>query len=498
MLATIPAQIILLVACGVGYYFNRDVDRRLKAAIAEADADDPHWRLEDFFANRVQIPDDENSALVVDEVVSALPELWLTPTRRDQPDPPENTKALLSAYEQIQTIEPNVLLDDRTTNVLRNGLEDYRDAVDLARTVADYEIGMHELVPTNNPLQMLLPQSHHVRTAARLLHIDATIRSQDGDVDGALESCGAILGVCRSIGDEPTAISALVRVAMGHYALISARRALAMGEPSEEALARFEQAVLDEIEEPILLRACRGERSSLTALISRVGSGELPLSELGFKEPDRDSTIVLGGSAPWEHLVFDSQLAYGLDWTNQLVEIAKGPPAQRPTRLNAWEAMFARTKQQRFSGYLLGLPLKFMPAMKNIFESESRYKSGLGATAIVFAAERQRRKTGEWPKSIEAIVKKFLPRVPSDGFTGTSLVYEIRDGQLLVHSVGPNLKDEHGVYDPKYHLNKTPDDIGSGAWDVILRRRPAPAKSEERDDTMPSPEDSTRGEGPVE
>ena len=48
-----------------------------------------------------------------------------------------------------------------------------------------------------------LPQTQDVRTVARLLMIDAAIRAHDGNPDGALESCSAILGAGRSIGDEP-------------------------------------------------------------------------------------------------------------------------------------------------------------------------------------------------------------------------------------------------------------------------------------------------------
>ena len=50
---------------------------------------------------------------------------------------------------------------------------------------------------------------------ARLLQADAAIRAHNGDLDGALDSCRAILGAGRSIGDEPFVISQLVRIAIG-------------------------------------------------------------------------------------------------------------------------------------------------------------------------------------------------------------------------------------------------------------------------------------------
>src|SRR5437899_9661905 len=57
------AAIALVVG---GYFYSSYVtEKRLQAAIAAADRDDPYWRLEDLEAQREAIPDGENSALIV-------------------------------------------------------------------------------------------------------------------------------------------------------------------------------------------------------------------------------------------------------------------------------------------------------------------------------------------------------------------------------------------------------------------------------------------------
>ncbi len=50
---------------------------------------------------------------------------------------------------------------------------------------------------------------------------------------------------------------------------------------------------------------------------------------------------------------------------------------------------------------------------------------------------------------------------------------EHRDGRLFIYSIGPNHKDEHGVFEPKKWTTGGPDDIGAIGWDVDRRRRPA-------------------------
>jgi hypothetical protein len=99
-----------------------------------------------------------------------------------------------------------------------------------------------------------------------------------------------------------------------------------------------------------------------------------------------------------------------------------------------------------------------------------RYQADLGATAILIAAERHRRKTGNWPASISAIDRDILPNAPLDPFTGGAFHMERHDGQLVIYSVGLNLEDEHGK-EAKRGNPAGPDDISARAWDVSLRGR---------------------------
>jgi hypothetical protein len=92
----------------------------------------------------------------------------------------------------------------------------------------------------------------------------------------------------------------------------------------------------------------------------------------------------------------------------------------------------------------------------------------LGATAILFAAERHRKKTGKWPDSIAAIDRKILPNPPADPFTGEPFHLERRAGEFVIYSVGENGEDKQGEKDRK---NSGRDDVVARAWDVSMRRR---------------------------
>src|SRR5262245_6558792 len=112
--------------------------------------------------------------------------------------------------------------------------------------------------------------------------------------------------------------------------------------------------------------------------------------------------------------------------------------------------------------------------MESASDSDDRYRVELAATSILLACERHRLKTGDWPGSIEAIDEDILPDPPVDPFSGQAFRMERRDGQLLIYSIGPNRVDEHCEIDWQQWPNGEPDDPGTGAWDIRLRRQPSP------------------------
>jgi hypothetical protein len=305
-----------------------------------------------------------------------------------------------------------------------------------------------------------------------VLAADAAIRVHDGDPDGALDSCRAILGVGRSIGDEPFLISQLVRLAIGSVAMKSVRRVLGQGEPSDTALARIQALVHNELAEPLLLHVLKGERAIMTELIRRVGAGEVPISALSNNGTTFDPDGPRAPIAPWGKLLFDNQRAVELEWINELVAIARRPAAERPPLWKAWQTGVDRVKRSRLGPLTATLPLLLTPSLSASNSAHSRYQCELGTTAILLAAERQRRRTGDWPTAIAAIDPAILPSPPVDPFTGQPFRIEHGNGLLLIYSIGPDLQDDRGAYDPKQWMKGRPDDVGTGAWDVPLRRQP--------------------------
>ena len=98
----------------------------------------------------------------------------------------------------------------------------------------------------------------------------------------------------------------------------------------------------------------------------------------------------------------------------------------------------------------------------------------------MLAIERYRRMSGDWPSSLEALVPTQLKQVPLDPYDGKPLRYRLRSGGVVVYSVGPDLKDDDGKFEPIGRLGRRwakPSeleglDIGVRLWDLAHRRQP--------------------------
>jgi hypothetical protein len=365
----------------------------------------------------------------------------------------------MNVYDRMARTADNVRMDETVAAPLRERLKADDEAVQIARTLMSLSRGRHELRIGPTVIDTLLPETQAARGAARLLAADAAIRAHDGDLDGALDSCRAVLNVSRSIGDEPFLISQLVRVAIDALALNAARRVLGQGEPSEGALARLQSLLSDELAQPLFLWAMKGERAASSEMLRRIGSGGVAGSPLS-----KAARFLPAGT-------FDHQRALALEWMNEAVAIARRPASEQPQLWAAWQASIDRVSHSQF-GRLTSMPaLEVIPATSTASLAFARAQCDLGATVILVAAERHRLKTGKWPASISAIDRTILPSAPLDTFSGQPLGLEHHEGKFVVYSIGPNLRDEHGKFDQRLWMQGGPDDVAAAAWDVPLRGR---------------------------
>src|SRR5438132_6345599 len=437
LVGTILACIGLMVSAY--FYEGYTARKRLEAAIAAADRMDPYWRLEDLEAHREKLPDDKNSAVVIAAVVPVLPGSW--------------SKFVAGNDFQSRDDHSGRRLDEKQVRILRTELKASARALVAARKLKDLPKGRFPF-----PLGVTPVLSHvqEVRTIANLLSFDAMLRAEEKDLEGAMESCSALLNTARSIGDEPTYISALVRIAIRSIAIGRLELVLSQGEPSDQALETIQRAWEDEEQFSLLVAASRGERAfadkSIQALQEGNGGGGTSNGVTGNATLNRIIAFFQRGS-------LSANRAASLELHTEIIEIANLP---EPERQGRWDRLKAR------SGRFPGLVRLTYPMTEKLVEADRRTRAQMRLIIVTLAAERYRKANGKWPESLSVLVPKYLKEVPTDPYDGARLRFRRVDGGVVVYSIGADRLDNGGTLGTGY----AGSDVGVRLWDVNRRRQP--------------------------
>ncbi len=443
------ALVVLLLWAGVvvvlgALYLS---DGGVPKVLAEADRLDPGWRFEDLEAARAPVPDAENGALLVLAVGRQLPQTWIGPRLSGVPGL-EDRLAGLPAPQRP---------DAADLEALRAALAKVAPTADLARGLADLPRGRYAVAWSNDLIGTLMPHAHQPREVAQLLAFDALLRALDGDGEGAVRSCRAVLNAGRSLGDEPCTVSQLVRLSCGRQAVWALEHTLAQGEAPPRALEELQPLLAAEAEEPLQLIAARAERVAFYQSLDLMRTGRFNQAAYKVKPS------VFGPTADDLRDRFQSQAceAAYLRYFNELVEIAKLPCEQQQERMQGLSK-----PDQKLPPLLEGLTRgSDWPQLAQTFH---RARADLRCATAALAAERYRLAEGRWPASLEALVPRYLAAVPTDPFDGQPLRLKHLPDGLVVYSVGTDGTDDGGVVD-RTRPQKPGTDVGFRLWDAGRR-----------------------------
>ncbi len=101
----------------------------------------------------------------------------------------------------------------------------------------------------------------------------------------------------------------------------------------------------------------------------------------------------------------------------------------------------------------------------------TRAKAFLRSEIAALAAERYRRRHGDWPASLNQLTPDLIPSVPIDPYNGDPLLFRRLPDGVVIYSVGLDSEDNGGNVD-KGKPNDPGTDIGIRLWDPAKRRQP--------------------------
>jgi hypothetical protein len=451
-----------LVAGGYFAYARWAAEDRLQRVMAELDAREPGWRLEDILAHRPAISPEQNSALRVLAAMNLNGIGWKSGEEQ------QFDAARLG-------LSPACRLSEQQAAVLRRALKSAEPALAVARELADLPAGRFETTYGPDGFPKSMAHLQQARALVNRLKYWTLLQCEDGDIDGALASVRAMVNAGRSLADEPFMPAQLTQLACRGVALCILERALAQGEPSKGALIVLQRLLEDEESQPVLLVAARGSRAGAERILRALRAGEVKLSDVAGRL-GKPMTGVTLGIPKLNDMVYAAY--FRVTWTNEaalleydtrLVEIAKLPIEQQLAAIKELE------------GTLNSQPLPvraLQSSMGRMGNSFMRYQSQLRCAIAAVALERYRQANGRWPDSLTSLGPELLREVPADPYDGMHLRYRRLNDRVVVYSVGADNQDNGG--NVTWGINSAGTDLGMYLWNVELRRQPHPKPSDIR------------------
>jgi ABC-type transport system involved in multi-copper enzyme maturation permease subunit len=451
--------VVVLVPVGWAVYRAVSADRHLDAALDEVSGADPGWQLGDLEASRKPVAPDDNSGPLVLAVSGRIPR-W-------------NTWPDTELENQLNMLPPQVRLSDDQHCRATADLYDVDEARELVAPLTDMPEGRYTISWSRDFMGTPLRHIDALNQVRTLLWHDLALRAEEGDADGALADCRRLLNLARSLGDEPVVVSQQVRNNGARKAVRGAARVLAQGEPSDAALADLQRRFAAEDPHPGLVIGLRGERALIDGLMALIQRGDYPW-QIANEWFDREDHT---GDETRDALLFSvtpggekESRAAALRHTTDLIAAARLPESEQT------EA-FARLDAGRKDLPLLARSLTVRGTAVSRRFREGRAELRCAVAAL--AAERYRRRHGDWPKSLDDLTPGLLEKVPADPFTGQPLRLRRLDDGIVIYSVGADGQDDGGDVDSGPAVKaEGAKDIGFRLWDVSRRRQqpsaPAP------------------------
>jgi hypothetical protein len=187
----------------------------------------------------------------------------------------------------------------------------------------------------------------------------------------------------------------------------------------------------------------RGDRAAEEKLNEQVRAGEVGVSALFESSP---SGTPPGFLYSWRTLRENQSRL--LEENTRLVEIAKLPAEQQGPAFRRFQNDYGEEWNQRdILGRLSVFPFHdFFSGSLVAGAWQSRHRVNLNLAILALASERFRLDHGRWPAAAAELVPNYLSSVPYDPYSGGPLHWKRDEHGLPIYSVGPNGKDDGGVW----------------------------------------------------
>ena len=404
--------------------------------------------LNDYYT---AVPDNENAALVMTQAFALMQDF------------PDNRSSQIANFRipprgQALTAGQKQLLASYV-GMNSEALTKMREAIKLpgSRYPIDYSPGFATLLPH-------LPK---LKNLARIAEYDALLTVGPGHSQYASQSIADILGMAKTLENEPLLVPQLVRLAIIANATQTLEYSLNTTSFDETELSSLGKDFADAERTNLMARAMIGERamfipillssldwSGMKLIAEQIERGENPttnnlpkLSENIKTNLARLSEIIKTDASG----IRQGDLRFYLNAMETNIALAGLIPPDSLAATNVFEAESKEAKEQHYavSAFAFSAPQGMsVSPMSGVVIKEAHCFTIIRLATTALAVERFRLANGKLPENLNELVPQFLSAVPADPFDGKPLRYHPLTKGYVVYSVGQDGHDDGGREKP--------------------------------------------------
>jgi hypothetical protein len=321
----------------------------------------------------------------------------------------------------------------------------------------------------DDPFMILLPHLARIKSIAQELNLRACAGLAVDDMDGAFRDTLLGLRIAESLRDEMFIVSQLGRAACLDNALQPVWEGIALKKWSDAQLQAFQArlATIDLVS--ALDRSLRSERAAAIAFIEQarkrgniaemmdVVSGESPH---WYSFPNLMARLMPRGWFDLEQVSYckliDDETRNALDVSGRTIDLAAFQQGGRRTEQLLGQGFFQQLWHHRFMARLL------VPALNKAARRYAVAQAKADEALIACAIERYRLANGKLPETLEALIPKYVPRLPHDVLSGKPLSYRTSGDQFVLSSVGSTLAPSDDK--KRFPVSDEPGKPGEWEW----------------------------------
>ena len=379
----------------------------------------------DIRTQHSKIPDERNSALVIERLVDALNNVCADQQHNDK---------LVWIFEADTP--------DFFNGVTHHHIEPSRAFVERHRELLT-ELAVLHTMPTGRFKTQFQEISsdqgytgHHLsqlRTAVKLEYLASTLAIVDGDLHEAANIVHLQFHISAALDEYPVTVGRIVQIFVETMPIESIENILRVGEVSERTLVELDSIIASRRAASTMKWAFLGSRAWFIETSEHLAA-TTPL--LGG-----NATSVGGGSGILgtpELLLRQSQVC-GTKMLTWLVEAADDPREMIQACARIEEEAYQLPDRLYLAKGLL------MVSEYSAVLSHLRGVTNLDCARAAVAAERFRLATGRLPETLDQLVPDFLDAVPTDPFDVAPIRLTTADEGIVVYSIADNRRDDGGI-----------------------------------------------------